>query len=126
MTAGSGAQDLRGRVAAALALFEDGGPQIRGGGGDSGPPLYDSAAQGWRLEMEIGWNTPGARRGDGVLAYRYYVDHVGAGRRQALPMYLQALQAAGLDVSLDAVHAGSAKQVIWLAGEYDGEGRPLG
>jgi hypothetical protein len=115
----------RDRISAALALFDGGGPQIRDGGGDSGPPLFDAAEQGWRLDVECSFNDASARPEPGLLVYRYYVDHVGAGRRQALPMYLLALQGAGLDAAMGPIHAGAAKQVVWLAGEYDGDGRRL-
>jgi hypothetical protein len=97
-------EQFRARVQAALAHFDEGGPQIRTGGSDSGPALYDSAAQGWRLDV----------RRDAAGAARFYVDHVGAGRREALPMYLRALESAGLVASLAPVQDGSAKQVIWL------------
>jgi hypothetical protein len=105
--------------------MDEGGPQIRDGGSDSGPPLYDSAEQGWTLEMECSWDTnPGA--GDRLLVYRFYVDHVGLGRRDALPMYVDALRGAGLDVALAPLYPGGGKQVVWLAGRYDGAGRRIG
>jgi hypothetical protein len=117
----------RDRIRAALALFDEGGSSIRDGGGDSGPPLYDSSDQGWLLQMECGFNersTPGAT-GQKLLVYRFYVDHVGGGRREALRMYLDALRAAALAAEVAPIHAGSAKQVVWLAGSYDGDGRRL-
>ena len=110
-------------IRSALALMEEGGPQIRDGGSDSGPPLYDSADQGWTLEMECSWNPPMGPSGARLLAYRFYVDHVGMGRRDALPMYLDAMRRAGLDASLGPVYAGGGKQVVWLAGRYDADGR---
>jgi hypothetical protein len=115
-------EHLRDRVHGALRLFDEGGAPVRDGGGDSGPPLFDSSDQGWRLSVESGWNdVPGGS----LLVYRFYVDHVGAGRRQALPMYLRALQEGGVEAELGPVHAGSARQVLWLAGVYDGDGHRL-
>jgi hypothetical protein len=117
-------EQLRDRIRTALALFDEGGSSIRDGGGDSGPHLYDSSDQGWLLQMECGWNDPHDAAGK-LLVYRFYVDHVGGGRRDALATYLGALRAAGLPVELAPIHAGSAKQVVWLAGTYDGDGRRL-
>src|SRR6266540_6403003 len=64
-------------IRSALALMEEGGPQIRDGGSDSGPPLYDSADQGWTLAMECSWTPPMGQSGARLLAYRFYVDNVG-------------------------------------------------
>jgi len=118
---GTPARHPRDRVRAALALFDEGGSSIRDGGGDSGPPLYDSSDLGFLLQMECGF---GEERGK-LLVYRFYVDHVGGGRRDALASYLGALRAAGLEAELGPIHPGSAKQVVWVAGTYDGEGRRL-
>lgn len=113
-------------IRAALAHMDEGGAQIRDGGGHSGPPLHDTADQGWTLELEPVWNPqqPGPR-GERLLAYRYYVDHVGMGRRDALPMYLSAVRAAGLEAEL-APLPGGGRPVVRLAGVYDGEGRRIG
>jgi hypothetical protein len=116
----------RDRIQKALVFFDSGGPQIRTGGGDSGPPLYDSAEQGWRLGMESDWSARAGSPGEAPLVYRFYVEHVGTGRREALPMYLQAMRTAGLEASLGPIHEGSSKQVVWLDGKYDGEGRRVG
>jgi hypothetical protein len=108
--------------------MEQGGPQIVDGGRASGPPLYDSADQGWTLQMETSFNDRRGAPADAdrrLLVYRYYVDHVGLGRKDALPMYLDALKAAGLDASLGPIHPGASKQVVWLAGRYDSVGRRL-
>jgi hypothetical protein len=118
----SRAEHPRDRIRAALRFLDEGGAPVRDGGGDSGPPLYDSSEQGWRLAVESGWND---EAGGSLLAYRFYVEHIGAGRREALPMYLKALHDGGLDAEVGPIHAGSARQVVWVAGVYDGEGRPL-
>jgi hypothetical protein len=109
---------------AALAGLEEGGAQIRDGGSDSGPPLYDSAPQGWTLQMTCDFSDePRAAERGRLLWYRFYVDHVGLGRRDALPMYLEAVRAAGLDASIGPAGGGSSKSVVWLAGIYDAGGR---
>jgi hypothetical protein len=118
---GTPARHPRDRAREALALFDEGGSSIRDGGGDSGPPLYDSSDQGFLLQMECGFGEAAGK----LLVYRFYVDHVGGGRRDALASYLGALRAAGVDAELGPIHAGSAKQVVWIAGTYDGEGRRL-
>jgi hypothetical protein len=120
ITGERGAAHPRDRVRAALRLFDEGGSPVRDGGGDSGPPLFDSSEQGWRFAIETDWAD-----GEAPLSYRFYVEHVGAGRRQALPLYLRALQEAGIDAELGPVHAGSARQVVWIAGVYDGQGRAV-
>jgi hypothetical protein len=102
--------------------LDEGGSPVRDGGGDSGPPLFDSSEQGWRLAIESNWSDG---PGEALLVYRYYVEHIGPGRRQALPMYLRALQDTGIDAEVGPIHAGSARQVVWVAGVYDGEGRRL-
>lgn len=111
-------------IAQALAGLEAGGQNIEEGGGESGPPLYESAEPGWILGVETNWNKTDQtwRR---CLAHRYYVDHVGPGRKEALPIYLEALQAAGLKVSIGPLHEGRSKQVIWLEGRYDHLGYTL-
>ena len=120
-TQGTPARHPRDRVRAALALFDEGGSSIRDGGGDSGPPLYDSSDQGFLLEMECRFGDAP----DKLLVYRFYVDHVGGGRRDALASYLGALRAAGVEAEQGPIHPGSAKQVVWIAGAYDGDGRRL-
>jgi hypothetical protein len=111
---------VRARIRAALAHIEEGGPQIRDGGSDSGPPLYDSADQGWTVEREC----VSCTLGESKPGYRYYVDHVGIGRRDALPLYLEAVQAAGLDAAIEALASGG-RAVVRVAGTYDGDGRRI-
>jgi len=118
-------QHPRERIRAALAHMEEGGAQIRDGGSDSGPPLYDSADQGWMLELEHVWNRASGPDGKRLFAYRYHVDHVGLGRRDALPMYLAALRAAGVDAELAPLDGGG-RPVVRVAGVYDAEGRRIG
>jgi hypothetical protein len=121
---GGAAAHPRDLIRAALRGLEEGGPQIRDGGSDSGPPLYDSAEQGWQLQMSCDFSSdPEAARRGKPLVYRFYVDHVGMGRREALPIYADALRAAGLEATIDVVGGGSSKRVVWLGGVYDGEGR---
>jgi hypothetical protein len=108
----------------ALRGLDQAGVQFADGGSESGPPLFDATLAGWRLDVQSEWNdATGA--GEPLLAYRFYVDHVGMRRADGLALYLSALRAAGLPASLGPAYRGSGRQVVWLEGRYDGDGRRL-